>query len=146
MASSKAFTIAKEFFKACAIGNNFQRCAGGCRLLSVEDGRVKVEFEVKEEHTNPFGTLHGGCTASLVDIVTTAAILAKEGNTHPGVSVDLTVSYLAPAKIGETVVLDASVIKFGRSMAFTKAELHTTHGDRPRIIATALHTKAFAKR
>jgi acyl-coenzyme A thioesterase PaaI-like protein len=34
-------------------------------------------------------TLHGGCTASLVDMITTVAILSHETNKHPGVSVNL---------------------------------------------------------
>lgn len=38
------------------------------RVLSAEEGRVKVEFEVTRDLTNPFGTLHGGYTATLVDI------------------------------------------------------------------------------
>lgn len=39
---------------------------------------------------------------------------------HPGVSVDLHVSYLAAAPKGETVVLDSVVTKMGKSLAFTK--------------------------
>lgn len=62
-----------------------------CRVLSVSEGHVKVEMDVTEELLNPPGTLHGGCTATLVDIVTTTALMATE-RAHPGVSVDLIVS------------------------------------------------------
>ena len=38
------------------------------RVISASEGKVRVELEVTEELTNPFGTLHGGCTATLIDI------------------------------------------------------------------------------
>lgn len=38
------------------------------RVLSANEGKVKVEFDVTEELTNSIGTLHGGCTATLVDV------------------------------------------------------------------------------
>ncbi len=59
--------------------------------MSVDEGRCIVEFEVEEKHENPAGTLHGGLTASLLDMVTTCALLATP-RAHPGVSVDLNVS------------------------------------------------------
>lgn len=60
-------------------------------MISASEGRVKIEFQVAEEHLNPMGTLHGGCTATLVDIVTSTALLATE-KANPGVSVDLCIS------------------------------------------------------
>lgn len=50
-------------------------------------------------------------------------------------------SCLAAAKLGETIILDAEVIRSGRSIAFTKADLYRKADNTP--IATALHTKAF---
>ena len=63
-----------------------------CRVISVEKGAVKVEFEVDETHSNPMNSLHGGCTAALADIFTTLAVLTANDGQHPGVSVDLNVS------------------------------------------------------
>lgn len=45
---------------------------------------------VDESHLNLGGTLHGGCTATIVDNVSTLAIMSTE--THPGVSVDMNIS------------------------------------------------------
>ncbi|PIO60542.1 hypothetical protein TELCIR_17959 [Teladorsagia circumcincta] len=61
------------------------------RPISASEGRVKVEFEVTPAMTNPWGGLHGGCTATLVDVVTTAACLVTPRG-KPGVSVDLHVT------------------------------------------------------
>jgi len=61
------------------------------KLLSAGDGRAKCEFTVQPEHTNMGGTLHGGYTATIVDVVSTMALLSTEPF-KPGVSVELSVS------------------------------------------------------
>lgn len=45
-------------------------------------------MEVKHEHTNQGGTLHGGVTSSLVDTMTTLALMSTEDGT-PGLSLNL---------------------------------------------------------
>ena len=50
-----------------------------------------AELTVEEQHQNAVGTLHGGLTASLIDSLTTLALLSME-NGRPGVSIDLNVS------------------------------------------------------
>ena len=54
------------------------------------------ELVVEEEHQNAGGTLHGGLTATLVDSITTLALLSME-NGRPGVSIDLHVSWVEHA-------------------------------------------------
>uniref|UniRef100_A0AC34QW66 Thioesterase domain-containing protein n=1 Tax=Panagrolaimus sp. JU765 TaxID=591449 RepID=A0AC34QW66_9BILA len=139
--SNKYLPLIKDIYKGYKHATNFSRAAGGCKVVHVSEGKVKLEFEVTEELTNPFGTLHGGCTSTLVDIATTTALLATPRQL-PGVTVDLSVSCLSAAKLGETIILDAEVIKSGKSIAFTKAQLYKKSDSTP--IATALHTKAFA--
>jgi len=139
--SSKYFEIANKVIKFWAAQPNYNRFVGSCKLVSAEQDRVKVEFEVTKDLTNSWDTLHGGCTATLVDNVTTIAVLAHDTNKHPGVSVDLKVSYLAAAKLGETVVMDASVEKRGRNLVFTRADLYEK--SKNKLIAFAHHVKAF---
>uniref|UniRef100_A0A914M8N2 Acyl-coenzyme A thioesterase 13 n=1 Tax=Meloidogyne incognita TaxID=6306 RepID=A0A914M8N2_MELIC len=119
-----------------ALSKNFQRCAEKCRVVEVEEGRVKVEMEVEEKHTNPFGTLHGGMTATLVDIVTTTALMATPQG-KAGVTVDLTINLF----LGESILIDAWVTKLGRSLSYTSADVYRKVDNTK--IATALHTKAF---
>lgn len=63
-------------------------------LLSASPGKVVCEMKVDEEHTNRGGTLHGGMTATLVDVVSTAALLYTERGA-PGVSVDMNITYVS---------------------------------------------------
>jgi len=60
-------------------------------IIEAGGGRCICELKVAEEHQNRGGTLHGGMTATLVDVVSTAALMSND-NTGPGVSVDMSVS------------------------------------------------------
>ena len=139
-ASGKYFEKISALYKGYAITKSFNRHGGMCRLISADEGSVKVEFDVLEEHTNSMGTLHGGLTASLIDLVTTTAILSSK-RSEKGVSVDLHVIYMAPAKIGDTIIVSANVVKFGNKIAFTTADLIRKKDDI--LIAKGVHTKAF---
>lgn len=49
-------------------------------------------MEVTEDHLNPGKTLHGGLTATVIDHVSTMAIVS---DAHPpGVSVDMNIRYV----------------------------------------------------
>ncbi|KAK6055117.1 hypothetical protein COOONC_07377 [Cooperia oncophora] len=140
MCATKYLQAVKQYIEMCSKSKNFMQFAGGLRPLAVSEGRVKVEFEVTPTMTNPWGGLHGGCTATLVDVVTTAACLVTPRG-KPGVSVDLHVTYLAAAREGDSLIVDAEVIKAGKTLAFTRADLILK--DKNQIVATGLHTKAF---
>lgn len=70
-------------------------------IISAGNGQCVAEMVVEKEHTNGFGTLHGGFTASAVDLFSSLAVM-----THPrvvenidstpsrSVSVDIHVSYV----------------------------------------------------
>ena len=62
------------------------------QLDMVDSSKRKVCFElqVDEEHLNRGGRVHGGFTATLIDEVTTYAILLNEK--PPGVSVDMSIT------------------------------------------------------
>lgn len=69
------------------------------KVISAGDGKCDVEMKVEEEHTNILGTLHGGCTATLVDVISSYALLTHpklveniEAFPNSGVSVDIHLS------------------------------------------------------
>lgn len=63
-------------------------------LVSAAPDKVICEMKVEEEHTNKFGTLHGGLTATLIDSISTMALMGTERGL-PGVSVDMNVTYVS---------------------------------------------------
>ncbi|KAJ8033915.1 Acyl-coenzyme A thioesterase 13 [Holothuria leucospilota] len=94
-------------------------------------------MKVQKEHTNQANTMHGGLTSSLVDALTTLALMTTENGT-PGVSVNLAVSYFKAARIGDKLTIETEVLKQGRTLAFTAAKILNEKGD---IVATGHHVK-----
>lgn len=104
--------------------------------MSVENGKCLAKFKVAKDHVNMFGGLHGGFTASLVDNITTYALLSK--GSHPGVSVSLNVSYLKAAKEGDSVIVEGNTVKTGKNLAYMECELKHEDGS---VIAKGAQTK-----
>ncbi|KAL9980838.1 hypothetical protein ACROYT_G009476 [Oculina patagonica] len=115
----------------------FDRLAKTVELLSLQEGKASFKMKVDESHLNGIGTLHGGMTAFLVDNLTTAAVLTKPPHL-PGVSIDMNLNYLRAAPLGEEITINAEVVKMGRTLVFTSAELLNKDG---KLIAKGSHTK-----
>ncbi|XP_012494124.1 PREDICTED: acyl-coenzyme A thioesterase 13 [Propithecus coquereli] len=128
----------QEAMKVLTSARGFDRVLEKVTVISAVPGKVVCEMKVEEEHTNKMGTLHGGLTATLVDDVSTVALLCTERGL-PGVSVDMNITYMSPAKIGEDVVITAHVLKQGRTLAFTSVDL--TNKATGKLVAQGRHTK-----
>ncbi|XP_032078561.1 acyl-coenzyme A thioesterase 13 [Thamnophis elegans] len=128
----------REVMKAMLESPCFDRVANKVKVVSANPGKVVCEMKVEEQHTNRGGTLHGGLTATLVDIVSTAALLYTERGV-PGVSVDMNITYMSSAKIGEEILITAEVLKQGKSLGF--ANVNLTDKITGRLIAQGRHTK-----
>lgn len=61
-------------------------------VVSASAGKCSCEVTLDEFHLNRGGALHGGFTATLVDGVSTIAIMCAEK--PPGVSVDMNITYV----------------------------------------------------
>ncbi|XP_037084960.1 acyl-coenzyme A thioesterase 13-like [Pollicipes pollicipes] len=106
-------------------------------VVAAEPGQLKAQFTVAEEHLNAGGTLHGGYTAYLVDVLSTAALMTVPPNLA-GVSVDLSVAYMKAAKAGDVVTVDALTLKVGRQLGFSSVDLRNDAGQ---LLAQGKHTK-----
>lgn len=84
------------------------------------------------------GSLHGGFTSTLVDCISTYALMTQ-GTGAPGVSVDLHVTFMKPAFPGDVVTIDANTLRSGKTLAFLEVELTKNEGRD--IIARGQHTK-----
>lgn len=150
--------LAQQFIEALVDGSAVGRSTfdstalKGLRAVEVSAGRVVAEMDVGNSASNRYGTLHGGCTASLVDVVSTAALLTT--SPHSGVSVHLAVTYHAAmpctctttsddrgvtAQQQETVVVDARVTKVGRTLASIVVDLRRKATGQ--LVASGTHTK-----
>ncbi|XP_041664567.1 acyl-coenzyme A thioesterase 13 [Cheilinus undulatus] len=137
MASMPLNTL-KHLVKSMLDTPGFDRVLSKVNILSASPGKVVCEMRVEEEHTNRGGTLHGGLTATLVDVISTVAIMNTERGA-PGVSVDMNITYMSAAKMGEDILITAQVLKQGRTLAFASVDL--TNKVTGKIIAQGRHTK-----
>ncbi|CAL8363975.1 unnamed protein product [Arctogadus glacialis] len=128
----------KQIMKSIADTPGFDRVISKVNVLSASPGKVVCEMKVEEEHTNRGGTLHGGLTATLVDIISTTAIMYSERGS-PGVSVDMNITYMNAAKIGDDVLITAQVLKQGKTLAFASVDL--INKSTGKVIAQGRHTK-----
>lgn len=115
----------------------FDRAMTGIHIISMGTGEAQVGLPVGPDVLNPVGTLHGGAIATLVDDAGTVAIMSADRNNRPGVTTDLNVSYLRPAKAGAEVVAKAKVLKIGRTLGFVEVDI--TSGDQ--LVAQGRMTK-----
>ncbi|NWX04515.1 ACO13 thioesterase, partial [Caloenas nicobarica] len=128
----------RQAMKYMVESQGFDRVLRKVKLLSATPGKIVCEMKVEEEHTNRFGTLHGGLTATLVDVVSTTALIYTE-RAAPGVSVDMNITYTSAAKIGEEILITAQILKQGRNLAFASVDL--TNKASGKLIAQGRHTK-----
>ncbi|XP_074061799.1 acyl-coenzyme A thioesterase 13 [Macrotis lagotis] len=136
--SPQALQNLREVMKFCAQSRGYDRVLDKLSILSTSPGKVVCEMKVEEQHTNQKGTLHGGLTATLVDAVSTLALMNTERG-RTGVSVDMNITYLSPAKIGEEILIAAHVLKQGKTLAFASVDL--TNKTTGKLVAQGRHTK-----
>ncbi|KAH8659156.1 HotDog domain-containing protein [Tricladium varicosporioides] len=94
-------------------------------LLSADTnpGRTTFRYVVQPSHCNRLGNLHGGCAATLFDVCTTSALapIAKEGYwAYAGVTRTLNVTYIRPAPVGESVLIESEVVHAGKRLCTIK--------------------------
>ncbi|XP_050458562.1 acyl-coenzyme A thioesterase 13-like [Cataglyphis hispanica] len=117
----------------------FDQCMKNVQLLSIADGKCKAQFTVAEEHLNPSGTIHGGFTSTIIDVVSSYALTTYKPDQSPGSSVDLHVTFLKTARLGEVLTVNAETIRAGKTLAFLAVEI--TKNDGKDVVARGQHTK-----
>jgi len=90
------------------------------RVKALREGYALVEVDIGHDHLNPFGGIHGGAYASVID---TAAYWSAYCELDEGVgmiSLDLKVDFLAPINIGKMLV-EGRCIKIGKTICLAEA-------------------------
>ncbi|TRW26643.1 PaaI family thioesterase [Flavobacterium zepuense] len=101
-------------------------------MLSVEEGSLAFQYTIRKEMTNPFGTLHGGITAAMIDDAIGATLIAY-GEPYFHVTINLAIDCFTAAKEGDVVIAQTTVVKKGRQIV--NAQCDIWNHDRTRLIA-----------
>ena len=135
---SKLLNVARQVHKTMCSVKSMDRLAMCAELIEATDtGSCKFQWKVTEEQVNGFGTLHGGYTAFMVDYTTSAALEIMGADGKNAATVDMSISYMNAAKIGETVTMETEYNKCGSKLAFMEARLLNKDG---KLLATGKHT------
>lgn len=109
----------------------------GCpyfRLLSMRIEQVGIgfsllEIDLAEKHLQPFGLVHGGVFASIVDATAFWALFCGIEDPNAGATtVDLKLNYLAPAVSGRLIARGRQ-IRLGKTLGYAEATV-TDQNDR----------------
>ena len=116
----------------------------GGEVIAVEPetGRLTFRFRptVAMCHTTNIpegGIVQGGFVAGWLDTAMAHACAARSNFTMRMPTLELKVSYLAPAHPDRVYYADAEIVRWGRSIVFLEARLRDEH---QRLIATASST------
>lgn len=120
------------------------------KIAHVSKGRLITHLKLESQHLNSKGGLHGSVTATLVDFMGGVAIATTDLRDNTGVSVDMSMSFLSLARIGETVEIEGVVDKIGGSLAYTTVIIRKLDEIRGQcqgtIVARGSHTKYVRQR
>ncbi|VEN58417.1 unnamed protein product [Callosobruchus maculatus] len=125
--------------------HRFDRVLKDVVLTVLKDGQCVADLKVAEEHTNPMGGLHGGCSTILVDNISTFAFMSHEKGGIATVSLDIHMTFMKGAVVGDTIEVDARTKRIGKSLAFLEADIRNK--DTGDLLVRGTHTKyILAKR
>ncbi|KAF7265459.1 acyl-coenzyme A thioesterase 13-like [Rhynchophorus ferrugineus] len=117
----------------------FERVLNKIKVLSLENGTCTAELKVEEEHSNILGGLHGGLSATLVDTLSTYALLSHKHGQVPNVSVNINMEYIKGAKIGDEIQIFANTVRVGKTLAFLEVSIKDKATGK--ILVKGSHTK-----
>ncbi len=107
------------------------------KLVDAGIGFSHLEIDLGKKHLQPFGFVHGGVFASIIDAACFWAIFCGIEDANSGATtVDLKLNYLAPAVSGR-LIAKGTQIKLGRTLGYAEARVTDGEG---RILAHGTST------
>ncbi len=97
------------------------------RVVEISWGACRVEIALENRHLQPFGVVHGGVFASLIDAAGFWAVFSKADPEAGMTTVELKLNYLAPARSGK-LVGNGRCIKLGRNLGMGEARVENENG------------------
>lgn len=92
-----------------------------------DDGWIRVRFEGRPEFRNPAGFIQGGLLAAMLDDAMGPAMFIHSGGRLFTPTIDMNVSFLAPAKVGP-LYGEGQVVQAGKTIAFLEGRLMDAEG------------------
>ncbi|MBI3376582.1 MAG: PaaI family thioesterase [Betaproteobacteria bacterium] len=108
----------------------------GLRVESVGEGSAALRLPFSVRLARLGGTVCGQALMSAADTAMVFALAGSFGQFRPVATVSQNISFMRPIS-GQDVLIDARVIRLGRTLAFGEVVLRADGDDRPAALATA---------
>jgi acyl-coenzyme A thioesterase 13 len=120
--SSRIFYLKR--FIGQKIGGNISPVAKWLEgeLVEVDESNLTMQFVVRADMCNPMEILHGGIGATILDDVVGTLVFAL-GSEYAYTTINLNCDYLHPAKVGEVIRAQATVIRAGRNIVHVEGKI-----------------------
>jgi uncharacterized protein (TIGR00369 family) len=115
----------RDVFERRASLNQFM----GLEILEASHDGVTMRLRLRPEMMNPFGSVHGGATAALIDSAAGSAIAAgcaPDSDRIMG-TIDMQVHFLERAK-GDALIARGRMVRAGRAVAIAQVDVHDDAG------------------
>jgi uncharacterized protein (TIGR00369 family) len=104
----------------------------GMRLEALDPGYLRAGLDVRAEFLTPFGTLHGGTVAALIDHVLGSVLYPHIERGQWAATTEFKVNYLRPVTEGR-LIAEATIVDMTRRTAVVRVEV--TNGGRAVALA-----------
>lgn len=116
----------------------------GVEPVAVSDGRMTTHMTIANRHLQHTGQVHAGVMAAMADHTMGSAAQTMAPDGHWALTAELKTAQLRPGK-GERLVCEAQVLKAGRTISFTEAEVWAETAGQRTLVMKASATMALAK-
>lgn len=107
------------------------------QITQISKDSCTFELQPAQFRFQPFGVIHGGNLATLIDSATFWACYFSMDDDNDGLaSIDLKLNYLAPC-FGGVVICKGKLVKSGKTISYAEASAHGSDG---RILAHGTST------
>lgn len=108
----------------------------GFDLTEIEEGKIVGEMKLAQKHLQQFGYVHGGVTATILDICMGFAAYSLVPQGFGTVTANISVDYFSPGQ-GEKIISEGVVEKAGKAMMFCTGKVFVEKNGERKLIATA---------
>jgi uncharacterized protein (TIGR00369 family) len=96
-------------------------------LEKIEKGSAEITLSIKKEMTNPYGNIHGGMMALVMDEVIGWAVISLDTDNHY-TSLNLNVDFLYAIKEGDRMRAKSQVIRAGKKIIHVDCSVYNMEG------------------
>lgn len=108
------------------------------------EGRVATRLELQQRHLQHTGVVHAGVIGAMADHTMGAAAQTMAPDGHWILTAEYKVNLLRAGR-GQRLECEARVVKPGRQVSFTEAQVFAVDGSARTLVATASATMAVTK-